>query len=65
MNWRNGEKGFDFISIVGGDTDVFMPYSEIDSGGFRCGCHYASRAPQHQPNYTRMVENTDCADRES
>ena len=34
VKWFNAEKGYGFISQEGGD-DLFVHYSEIQSGGYR------------------------------
>src|SRR5664279_4421331 len=35
VKWFNAEKGYGFIAVEGGDQDVFVHYTAIDTTGFR------------------------------
>ena len=35
VKWFNAEKGYGFISVEGGSSDVFVHYTAIQSDGYR------------------------------
>lgn len=35
VKWFNAEKGFGFITLEGGEQDVFVHYSSIDMPGYK------------------------------
>jgi len=35
VSWFNAEKGFGFIAVDGGASDVFVHYSAIETDGYR------------------------------
>ena len=35
VKWLNGEKGYGFIAVDGGGSDVFVHFSAIESTGYK------------------------------
>jgi CspA family cold shock protein len=35
VKWFNAEKGYGFITVEGGEQDVFVHYSAIDMSGYK------------------------------
>lgn len=35
VKWFNAEKGYGFITVEGGEQDVFVHYSAIEMGGYK------------------------------
>jgi hypothetical protein len=51
VKWFNAEKGYGFIAVEGGDQDVFVHYTAIDTTGFRT---------RRVPRVRRLIESTLC-----